>query len=233
MSERKFDDFDEYASSYREIHSDNIRLTGADSFYFAELKVRLLIKPEKNIPLKVLDVGCGDGATEVYFKKYFPAWQVTAIDVSVKSVEEAKNKNIEGTIFKVYDGKNIDAAEEEFDVVFMAGVLHHMNFSLHDGLLKEIKRVLKKQGRFYLFEQNPFNPFTRYLVNTCEFDKDARLLKSNYTRGILMKQDFKIQKKEYIIFFPRKWFFLKMIFLEKYLRWLSVGAQYYFVSKKN
>src|SRR6187549_2251466 len=107
MGERKFDDFDEHAAGYRETHTRNIRLSGADSFYFAEMKVKLLQGYEKNIPLKVLDIGCGDGATEVFFKKYFPAWEVTGIDVSQKSIDEARRKNIEGTTFSVYDGMTI------------------------------------------------------------------------------------------------------------------------------
>ena len=88
MAERSFDDFDAYAKDYRSIHTDNIKISGADSFYFAEMKVRLLQQFEKNTPLKILDVGCGDGTTEVYMNKYFPAWQITAIDISEKSIEE-------------------------------------------------------------------------------------------------------------------------------------------------
>ena len=38
MSERSFDDFDEFANNYRNIHTQNVKLSGADSFYFAEMK---------------------------------------------------------------------------------------------------------------------------------------------------------------------------------------------------
>ena len=232
MEERKFDDFDEHAATYREIHTKNVRLSGADSFYFAEMKAKLLCEFEKDIPLNVLDVGCGDGATEVFFKKYFPSWKVTGIDISEKSIDEAKSKNINGTIFKLYDGTSIASADGQYDIIFMAGVLHHVHFKLHPALLKEVNRVLKKKGRFYLFEHNPFNPFTRHLVNTCVFDKDAKLLTAKYTRVALMAQNFRILKKSYIIFFPRKWVLSNLIFLEKYLQWLPLGGQYFFVAQK-
>ena len=52
MPERKFDQFDEFALDYREVHSKNVRLSGADSHYFAEMKVKWLADFEKNVPLK-------------------------------------------------------------------------------------------------------------------------------------------------------------------------------------
>jgi SAM-dependent methyltransferase len=232
MPERKFDDFDEYASAYRKTHTENIRLSGADSFYFAEMKVRLLRDFEKNVTLKILDVGCGDGATETYFQKYFSRWEVTGIDVSEKSISEAKSKYLSNVVFKTYDGIHIESNEEEFDIVFMAGVLHHIDFDLHAPLLAEIKRVLKKNGRFYLFEHNPLNPLTRYLVNTCVFDKHARMLRSRYAVKLLQTNKFRIRKKQFIIFFPRKRIFAPLLFLEKYLRWLPLGGQYFISAVK-
>ena len=232
MPERKFDDFDEHAQGYRKTHTRNIRLSGADSYYFAEMKVRLLQGFEHDNGLKVLDVGCGDGATELFFQKYFPSWQVTGIDVSGKSIDEAEKKKIYGTVFKIYDGNTIPSRDNEFDIVFMAGVLHHVSFSLHENIISEIRRVLKKDGRLYLFEHNPINPFTRYLVDTCVFDKDAKLLNYTYTRSLLESQQFRIIKKDFIIFFPRKGLLSCFIFMEKYLSWLPLGGQYFFVARK-
>ena len=232
MAERSFDDFDAYAKDYRSIHTDNIKLSGADSFYFAEMKVKLLQQFEKNTPLKILDVGCGDGTTEVYMNKYFPSWQITAIDISENSIEEAKNKNVFNCDFKIYDGKQIPYPGESFDIVFMAGILHHINFSLHNDLIKEINRVLKRGRRLYLFEHNPLNPLTTHLVNTCAFDKDTELLKSNYTVRLLSENNLEINKKRFIIFFPRKGILSKLIFLEKYLQWLPLGGQYFIVAVK-
>ena len=232
MPERSFDDFDKYAKDYRSIHTDNIKMSGANSFYFAQMKVKLLQGYEENKTLKILDIGCGDGTTEGFINKYFPEWKITAIDISEKSIEEAKSKNIFNCDFQAYDGINIPFENEIFDIVFMAGVLHHIDFSLHSNLIKQINRVLKKAGRFYLFEHNPFNPLTRYLVNTCEFDKKAKLLKSNYTVNLLKKNNFTIDRKEFIIFFPRKGILSKFIFLEKYLQWLPLGGQYFIIAKK-
>ncbi|MGI8584554.1 MAG: class I SAM-dependent methyltransferase [Chitinophagaceae bacterium] len=233
MVERSFDDFDAYARDYRSIHTANIKISGADSFYFAEMKVKLLQQFEENIPLKILDVGCGDGTTEVFINKHFPAWEITAIDVSEKSIVEAKNKKIIKTDFKIYNGNTIPSSNKNFDMIFMAGVLHHIDFRLHNGFVKEISRVLKQDGRFYLFEHNPFNPVTRHLVSTCVFDKKAKLLKSSYTERLLQKNNFVVNKKNFIIFFPRKGILSKLIFLEKYLQWMPLGGQYFIVANKS
>jgi ubiquinone/menaquinone biosynthesis C-methylase UbiE len=233
MPERTFDDFDEFARDYRQIHNENIRLSGADSMYFAEMKVRLLKEFETDQPLKVLDIGCGDGTTEIFISRYFSSWRVTGIDVSSKSIEEANTQHNANTSFQVYDGLNIPLSKETCDIVFMAGVLHHVDHTLHEQLLKEVHRVLKPGGRFYLYEHNPLNPVTRYLVNTCVFDKDARLLKHAYTSELLKKTGLEIDKKNFIIFFPRKGIFMKLLFLEKYLKWLPLGGQYFIRSVRN
>jgi ubiquinone/menaquinone biosynthesis C-methylase UbiE len=227
MSERSFDDFDEFAADYRDIHTQNIKLSGADSFYFAEMKVRLLQEFETNQSLKVLDIGCGDGATEVFMQQYFPSWRIQAIDISERSIETAEKRKLSNTSFTVFDGKHIPFEDDSFDLVFMAGVLHHVAFRLHDYLIREISRVLKKDGRLYLYEHNPLNPFTKYLVKTCVFDKDAKLLRHGYASKLLTKNNLAVKNKNFTIFFPRKGILSKLIFLEKYLQWLPLGGQYF------
>lgn len=232
MNERSFDDFDEFANNYRNIHTQNVKLSGADSFYFAEMKVRLLKNFETNQSLKILDVGCGDGVTELYMEQYFPKWNVAGIDVSSASIDEANKRNLSNASFALYNGEHIPFDDDNFDLIFMAGVLHHVAFHLHDGLMKEVCRVLKKNGNFYLYEHNPLNPFTRYLVKTCVFDKYAKLLANRYTSTLIKKHNFIITNKRFIIFFPRKGILSKLIFIEKYLRWLPLGGQYFIKAVK-
>lgn len=232
MPERTFDDFDAHAREYRDVHTKNIRLSGTDSFYFAEMKVRLLKSYESNRVLKVLDVGCGDGVTEMYMNRYFPAWIVNGIDVSKRSIEIAMQQALPNVVFEKYDGRKIPYGNGQFDIVFMAGVLHHVHPDLHAGLLSEINRVMKKDGRFYLFEHNPLNPVTKHLVNTCVFDKDAQLLKSSYALRLLRQAGLSVNNKKFIIFFPRHKFFSWFISLEKFLGWMPLGGQYMILATK-
>ncbi len=227
MAERTFDDFDEFANEYRNIHTKNLQWSGADSLYFASQKVQMMHPYECNTTLKMLDVGCGDGATELFVHQHFPDWIITAVDVSGTSIQVAQKRNIANVTFLLYDGTTIPATDNSVDIVFMAGVLHHVNFNLHPNLLKEIYRVLKIGGRLYLFEHNPLNPMTRYLVNTCVFDKDAKLLSNIYSRSLVRKFKMKILNNTFIIFFPRKGLLSKLIFLEKWFSWFPFGGQYF------
>lgn len=228
MPERTFDDFDGFANGYRDIHSQNIKLSGADSLYFAEYKILELKKFESNVPQQILDIGCGDGATEIFIQRNFPSWYTTAIDVSEKSLQQAKQRRLNNASFICYDGKEIPFEEGSFDIVFVAGVLHHIDFSLHNAFIKEIYRVLKKSGRIYVFEHNPLNPATRYLVKTCVFDRNAHLLSFRYTHRLLKSFRFTFIQKKFILFFPRKKMLFFFLNLEKRMGWLPFGAQYYF-----
>jgi ubiquinone/menaquinone biosynthesis C-methylase UbiE len=228
MSERTFDDFDGFADDYRAIHSQNVQLSGVDSYYFAEHKVLQLKKYEKDGNLALLDVGCGDGLTATFVEKHFPSWQTTGIDISEKSIAAAQKRQIRKAQFQLFNGQHIPFENESFDVVFIAAVLHHIEFSLHQHLIKEMYRVLKPGGRLYLFEHNPLNPVTKYLVKTCVFDKDARLLPFSYTNRLLKSVKFSAIACKFILFFPRKGIFTKLLPLEKCLSWLPFGGQYYY-----
>ena len=226
MAERSFDDFDKYAGDYRSIHTSNVKWSGADSYYFAEHKVQLMGGYETNQRCRVLDFGCGDGATEVFIQKYFPAMMVEGIDVSEKSIQEASKKNIPRTSFTHYNGHTIPFEDACFDIVFVAAVFHHVRFEHHAQMINEIYRVLKPGGRLYFFEHNPWNPVTRYLVNTCPFDKDAKLLKASYSRKLLEKSAFREIQSKYILFFPRRGILSSLIRHEHKFGWVPFGGQY-------
>lgn len=226
MSERTFDNFDQHVSQYRKIHTQNVKISGADSFYFAMHKAELLKNGEADAELDLLDIGCGDGAVEIFLEKKFNHLKATGIDVSSESIAMAKSHGLLRSEFMSYDGKRLPFTDERFDIVFVAAVLHHVAFPLHPEFLSEAFRVLKPGGRIYIFEHNPFNPATRYLVRTCAFDKDARLLKAGYAADLLRKSGFVNVQKRYILFFPRmKWlgFLMK---LEPALSKFPLGAQY-------
>ncbi len=232
MSKRSFDDFNEFAANYRQIHTNSIKLSGADSAHFAEMKVKLVAETSSGNKLQLLDFGCGDGLTESYFYRYFPNWSVVGIDVSKTSIEAALQKNIANAKFEIFDGLRIPFDDAGFDVVFVAGVFHHIAHSLHDAVVEEIYRVLKPGGKIYLFEHNPNNPLTRYLVNTCVFDEDAVLLKVSYTKQLLLSNNFIIEDLQNIIFFPQKGFLKKLRWLEKMLKRIPLGGQYFFRASK-
>lgn len=226
--ERKFDNFDKHAENYREKHDKSVEMSGADSDYFSEYKIIELLKFENSTnALKILDFGCGDGNSSVYIRKHFPNIEIFGVDVSDDSILIANQKNIKNAIFKTYNGDKLSFEDLEFDLVFTSMVFHHIEHKLHEDILKEIHRVLKKGGRFYNFEHNPFNPMTQKVVRECEFDDDAVLLKPSYNKKITNSVGLEVDKLNFTLFFPRHKLFKIFLGLEKMLTWCPVGAQYY------
>ncbi len=221
-------DFDKYASDYRSIHTENVKsISGADSYYFAEYKVKELCRYEMNARISILDLGCGDGATEFFIQKYLPSAHVVGIDVSDKSLKIAEQRELKNVSFLHYNGGVIPFENNSFDVVFVAGVLHHVHADKQIQLIREVFRVLKTQGRLYLFEHNPLNPFTKFLVRTCVFDQGVVLLKSNEAKKLISDAGFKNTVLKFTIFFPRITIFKPFINLERHLQKIPLGGQYY------
>jgi len=231
--EAAFDNFDEFARDYRDIHNENIKLTGADSHYFSEFKVKWLREYYgSSQPPAILDLGAGDGTCLSYFRQYFPQASLYGIDVSEKSIEEAAAKNILNSEIRAYNGTDIPYEAGKFDVILVATVMHHIRFELHEDLMKEALRVLKPGGRIFIVEHNPWNPVTLHMVNTCPFDEDAVLLKPGYSKKLLHGCGFSEVKNHFTLFFPRGGVFKSFHFLEKHLSWFPLGGQYVSVGKK-
>ena len=224
----EFDNFDQFAKEYRDIHNENIKITGADSEYFAQNKVEIVAEYlDKNQSLKLLDFGCGDGISLQLFHKLLPNIQLAGIDVSSESIAEAAARNLPGAELKPFDGFIIPFEANLFDVVFVANVFHHIDHKNHPQVCAEIYRILKPGGTLFIFEHNPYNPVTRKIVRDCVFDEDAVLLPPPYTIKLLQAAGFLQAKNHFTLFFPRSVVFKPFLSLEKWMRRLPIGGQYF------
>jgi len=115
--------------------SDNLSYVGRK--YVEELRKIL----PTNKTLKVLDVGCGKGAIISAVKKYFPNIEFYGID----PVFSGKNI-LKGSVYRIPFKDNF------FDVVMAFEVLQH---TYVDIALREISRVLKRNGKLIIGERNP------------------------------------------------------------------------------
>lgn len=222
--------FDEYAGTYRTIHTLGIKeISGVDSDYFSEYKIKEL--SERGVKFNnVLDFGCGDGNSAKYFKKYYPKASYYGIDVSEDSILQALNDN-KGSecCFFTYDGKHLPFKNESFDAIFVSCVFHHICPEFWDETLKELFRVLKKRGKLIIFEHNPYNPVTKKIVRDCPFDEDAILISPCKMKQLLAGYKIKLR---FTIFFPRKGILGKLVKLERYLSWMFLGGQYYVICER-
>jgi ubiquinone/menaquinone biosynthesis C-methylase UbiE len=227
-------EFDRFAHDYRKIHDHNLRKTGYTSDYFAERKIREIVAhvPDRNQKLHILDLGCGDGLGTQFFRKYYPRADLQGLDISEQSILAAVKRNISGAQFSAYDGHRIPFKDEAFNIIMLAGVLHHVvAASRQHQIIRECHRVLKAAGTLFIFEHNPLNPLTRRLVNDCPFDENAKLINHIRIKKMLHQRNFKAQC-HFITFLPA--YLKRFVFLEKWIGWVPIGGQYvYTCSKKN
>lgn len=226
-------EFDKFADEYRSLHAASIRASGESPEYFAEYKIVDVARDlsEMGIPAKrILDFGAGVGTSVPYVRRYLPGASLTCLDVSAKSLQLAASRFNDAADFRSFDGHTIPFPEGSFDVAFTACVFHHVDASEHLLLLREILRVLRPGGAFFLFEHNPLNPLTVRAVNTCPFDENAVLIRASRMCRQFEAAGFSTIEQRYRIFFPRALKLLRS--LEPLLYWCPFGAQYYVSARK-
>jgi ubiquinone/menaquinone biosynthesis C-methylase UbiE len=222
-------EFDQFSSSYNEYLNDSLNLLGSKKDFFTDYKSKLiknfLMKRKLlDTKLSILDFGCGIGNNIPSLSKNLPLCRMHGTDVSSESIKIANDLYSNICTFKYFDGGSLPFENDYFDLVFISNVFHHIPFENHVRTLKVIKKVIKKGGIIFIIEHNPLNPLTKFVFNNCIFDKEAKMLKTNYLVSILQREDFKSPKLNYILFIPP---FLRIIsFFDKYLSFIPFGAQY-------
>jgi len=228
--------FDSIAGNYEEILADTVRGTGFPPSYFQEYKPREVRRFLNRLhpplePETFLVFGCGPGLSEPWVRKYFPKARIFAVDVSKKSVESARGRNrgLKGVEYGVIEGEALPFIGP-FDVVFAANVFHHVTPQARRGILELLRETLSAEGYLFLFEHNPWNPFTRRAVARCPMDEGVNLLAPSYTRRLLKEAGFEDVRIRFTLFVPGTLRFL--LFLEPYLAPLPLGGQYFAAAKK-
>ena len=95
----------------------------------------------------ILDLGCGPGRdAKVFANKGF---RVIGVDLSEKMIKAAK-KRVKNAQFKVMDTMKLDFKDKTFDGIWASAVLLHIPKRHIIKALREVNRVLKEKGVFYL-----------------------------------------------------------------------------------
>jgi ubiquinone/menaquinone biosynthesis C-methylase UbiE len=101
--------------------------------------------PEESL---ILEAGCGVGAQTITLARNSPKAQITSLDISETSLEQAKslinNEGIKNVHFHKADIMEMPFEDESFDHVFICFVLEHLNDPI--AALESLYRVLKKGG---------------------------------------------------------------------------------------
>jgi ubiquinone/menaquinone biosynthesis C-methylase UbiE len=228
-------EFDKFAEEYKSLHSNNIASSGESPEYFAEYKMKDLqriVEAVPTVPVNgfFLDFGAGVGASVPFFRKHLPSAHLTCVDVSKNSLEIAASSFGNTAEYVTFDGTCLPFADNSFDAAYACCVFHHISPEMHIHHLQELRRVLKINGVMVIYEHNPFNPLTVRAVNTCPFDENAILIKAAAMKARLELAGFGSAEISYRVFFPR--FLSSIRWMEDWLKWLPVGAQYYVRASK-
>jgi 2-polyprenyl-6-hydroxyphenyl methylase/3-demethylubiquinone-9 3-methyltransferase len=106
---------------------------------------------------KVLELGCGGGWISRALA--FKGASMSAFDISLEGCVSTREKLIDAGFqfdsIAVMDAHSTAYRDSSFDVVFMAGVLHHLNGA---KVAREVHRILKPGGRVVGYEPLKYGP---------------------------------------------------------------------------
>lgn len=219
--------FDAYKNSYTQTVDESLAFTGMSADFFTRVKAGYILdlaRDNFSAPdtVSVLDVGCGVGNYHDLLAPHFG--KLSGVDVSGESIEVARRRGLRVS-YDVYDGATLPYNDRWFDVVFAICVMHHVPPARWPTFASEMRRVLKPGGLALIFEHNPRNPLTMRVVNSCPFDADAVLLRSETTEALLSTAGFKQVRSRFILSIPAANSWLRRV--DGLLSRLRLGAQYY------
>jgi 2-polyprenyl-3-methyl-5-hydroxy-6-metoxy-1,4-benzoquinol methylase len=220
--------FDRFAGDYERILNQSVAASGEDSAYFSEYKARYLqrlLTPA--FSGKVLDFGCGIGLLSGFLKKHLPAIHIDGFDVSRDSIQKVDFALTQQGLYTT-DSTQLS---RDYQLIVAANVLHHIPREERQNVFRELADRLAHNASLIVFEHNPANPVTRWVVERSPFDHDALLLPPTETRGYASAASLAVLRRDYIVFMPRFLAWLRP--LEPWLAWLPAGAQYVVVARKN
>lgn len=116
--------------------------------------VETLVKSHGFDPKNVVDLGCGTGASQRFFKRVSPKASWTGVDI--ESSPEVSARVDVGDQFLTFDGVNIPLADNSVDLVYCNQVLEHVRYP--EELLADVTRILSKDG-YFIGQTSQFEPY--------------------------------------------------------------------------
>ena len=225
-------EFDRYAADYDAELERGLSVSGEGKDYFARERLRHLARCLERLgfrPSHALDFGCGIGSTAPIFLEVFPELrQLVGIDVSAQSLDVARR--LHGATRVEFRLMSERPPRADLDLAYCNGVFHHIPPERRADYLREIHDGLRPGGLFAFFENNPWNPGTRYVMRRVSFDRDAITVSPPEARRLLWAAGFEPLRTDFLFLFPRALRWLRP--LERLALKLPIGAQYLVLGRK-
>ena len=216
-------DFDNYSNNYNEVLAKSLGpFVESNTDFFDSYKINCLeaffsVKSQ----YRFLDFGCGIGKLSRLLADKFHESKVDGYDVSAKSLLVAQKQN--ESISNLSFSNSLDA-KINYDVILAANVFHHIKHTEHQSTLQYLKNLLKPTGTIVVFEHNPLNLLTRYVVKRCPFDADAELIQRQQFMNQAIDCGLHVKVSRYVLMFPWKHRFFRRI--ENIFPQVPLGTQY-------
>ena len=154
--------------------------------YYSNIRKDLvqMITEKTNVPIKVLEIGCGSGATLAYIKKTYPDASVYGIEY-VKEIAECADKKL-NVIQGDVENMDFDFEPAYFDYIICGDVIEHLQYP--EAVLDKLKQYIKPGGHLLASIPNIMHAAVIY-----------NLLRGNFTY-----QDSGILDRTHLRFFTAK-----------------------------
>ena len=141
---------------------------------------------------RVLDLGCGEGVYSAWIadSNLGSALEVIGIDLTEHRIRRDYERRLKNLTFLSGNFLSGDYRFEEFDIVFMNLVLHHLRFALMDTLTL-IFSSLKEGGQFLVIEPNFFSPIALILHMLHKRSKNEGFISPNEIKKLLFEVGFR------------------------------------------
>lgn len=218
-------DFNTTKDTYREKIESTLAFAGKGLDFYTNVKadsIAQILAQLGHVSPKLLDVGCGHGF--IHPKLVNLGCEIFGVETASEVLKLAQKTNPKVN-YLAYDGFTLPFSHQSFDVVMAICVMHHVAPSQWLTFLSEARRVLRPGGSIIIFEHNPLNPLTRYVVAQNEIDDDAVLLSHRKLNELLGLCGFRNIHSRFILFTPFSNSYARQV--DNFLSKIPFGAQYY------
>jgi SAM-dependent methyltransferase len=225
--------FDRFADEYDAALERGLALTGEGRDYYARERVawlRRCLARADAAPRSVLDYGCGTGDTVPLLADLPGVERVTGVDVSAASLARARERHARPEWVFVPLATSPPLPGEPFDLIYTNGVFHHIPPAERPAAVAWLAARLRPGGWLAFWENNPWNPGTRWIMRRVPFDADAQPLSAPTARRLLRAGGFRVIRADFRFVFPRA--------LRPLRRWepalarLPLGGQYQVLARR-
>ncbi len=222
--------FDAYAAQYEQALNEGLSISGESPEYFARQRIEWTAKVLSDTAgvKRVLDFGCGVGLAVPLIREVLRPKFICGFDPSRAAIDRARDEL--GDADTQFVAKSDQITAEAFDVAYCNGVFHHIDPTARQAALQTVFDALRPGGWFALWENNPWNPGTRYVMSRIPFDRDAIVVSPVACRQMLRLAGFHVLRTDAWFLFPRSLSWLRP--LERLVHRLPLGAQYVVFAQK-